>query len=686
MASVDNEAMEDGSEPPPNSTTHGIGTGDDDDVGGKRRKLNPQAEDPAEEGSGGGKSGEPSNAAAAAATGASGGTSFPSSRMTRDEAPLRSAALSNGAAGSGAGVGDAAGNVGLHRTPSAMSGVSFAGGPPSEVGGAGSGAGTGAGGAGSLAPAPFRAAPSESGSAAETTATDSMLPLSMQLMRPFWIMGCATCAGRDCGVPGGAHPPMAGHASIDEEDVDADSGRAVVLAGNGAAAPAAPDHPAALRRRHGSSHSLQSAHSAQSLPLAVAPARPASSTERLMQQYVAACHLYGCQDRINAGVLTTLRFSLPALRTSASFHDADMLALCEVLLEHGNGAAAFVRRLDFSISSREGKLHGKRGFRSHGAYALGRVLSSNRHIEEVFLQRNRVGPYGSSAIFLAAADNPVLRTLVMRRCRVGERGALAFAEHLGKGGCGLKEVDVSVNQIGFRGCLEVEEALVRARRKGKRIEVDLEGNLVLQEVMNSITHGLGIFLCIIGTFLLLNRVKDKPSRYVASCSVYSTSLLVLYTSSTLYHSFFALTMTRYIFGVLDKCAIYLLIAGSYTPYLRIALANQPKWDVWLLFFIWACCLSGIAVEALFPQWKHRGKFSLAMYLGMGWCCMVCVPDLLAVLPQGAINLLVLGGVGYTSGVPFFVRNNNLDHSIWHLFVLVGSMFHWFGVFSFVVLL
>jgi len=267
-----------------------------------------------------------------------------------------------------------------------------------------------------------------------------------------------------------------------------------------------------------------------------------------------------------------------------------------------------------------------------------------------------------------------------------ERGALAFAQHLGKSECGLTEVDISVNQIGFRGCLEVEEALVRARRKGKRIEVDLEGNLVLQEIMNSITHGLGILLCIIGTILLINRVKHKPSRYVVSCSVYSASLLVLYTSSTLYHSFFALTMVRYIFGVLDKCAIYLLIAGSYTPYLRIALANQPMWDVWLLFFIWACCVSGLTVEIFLPQWKHRANFSLAMYLGMGWCCMVCLPDLIAVLPQGAINLLVLGGVGYTSGVPFFVRNNNLDHSIWHCFVLAGSMFHWFGVFSFVCLL
>ena len=203
--------------------------------------------------------------------------------------------------------------------------------------------------------------------------------------------------------------------------------------------------------------------------------------------------------------------------------------------------------------------------------------------------------------------------------------------------------------------------------------------------MNCVTHGLGIILCVIGTICLLGRVRHKSSRYIVSCSIYSLSLLVLYMSSTLYHSFFALQTTRYIFEVFDHCAIYLLIAGSYTPYLRIALANQPKWDVWLLIFIWACCICGIYVEAFHPAWKYKSKFSLIMYLGMGWSCLACVPDLMAILPSEALNLLMLGGVGYTAGVPFFVRNNNLDHSIWHCFVLVGSMFHWFGVFSYVAL-
>jgi len=405
-----------------------------------------------------------------------------------------------------------------------------------------------------------------------------------------------------------------------------------------------------------------------------------STAENLIHQYISACHLYGAGDRINAGVLTTLRFSLPTLRVSGSFHDADMLALSEILLPNCNGLLSYIRRLDFSIASREGKLHGRRGFRSHGAFTLSKILSESRNIEEVFVQRNKIGPYGSSAIFIAAGTNPCLQTLVMRRCAIGERGARAFAEHVCRSDVsGLREVDLSVNGIGFSGSIEVETALSR-REEGKKIECDLEGNLVFQEVMNCVTHGLGIILSVVAFFALSRRVQHKSHRHIISCAIYSTSLLVLYLASTLYHSFFALMVTRYVFEVIDKCAIYILIAGSYTPYLQICLHDKPKWSVYLLAFIWLCAIMGVSVEACFPAWKYKPTFSLSMYLGMGWACMVCLPDLIEVVPMVTLHLLVMGGVAYTGGVPFFVRNNNLDHSVWHLFVLAGSIFHWCGVY------
>ena len=208
----------------------------------------------------------------------------------------------------------------------------------------------------------------------------------------------------------------------------------------------------------------------------------------------------------------------------------------------------------------------------------------------------------------------------------------------------------------------------------------MEANLILQEIMNSVTHGLGIFICLIGSNLLMFRVKDKSWHHIISCGIYSTSLLVLYTSSTLYHSFFSLLNTRYLFEIFDHCAIYILIAGSYTPYLSISLHHKPIWSIYLLAFIWFCCIMGILVEAFMTKWKYKSIFSLTMYLCMGWCCLVCFPDLITIIDTRAIHLLIMGGVAYTSGVPFFVRNHNLDHSIWHCFVLAGSIFHWLGVY------
>ena len=542
--------------------------------------------------------------------------------------------------------------------------------------------------------------------ASSSSSSASILPLSMQLMRPLWNVCCDVCAlpprettARTRGGDGDGAPTwLASPTASASASASASRGGGGGLGGsgnsNGSSAEEEEEEEEAsaggrtVRRRRPASAGGGMVLRPPSSVLLAPGQNDGATIETLVRQYLAAGRLYGCQGRANAGVLTCLRFGLPTLRASGSFHDADMLALGELLLLHRNGALAHIRRLDFSIASKEGREHGKCGFRSHGAFVLSRVLRESRHIHEVYLQRNRVGPYGSSALFLAAGSNPTVRTLVMRRCQIGERGALAFAEHV----CAspttrLAKIDLSVNQIGFRGCIAIETALGRraaAEGGGDPIEVDLEGNLVFQEVMNGVTHGMGVLVGLVGYLALSARARGLPTDHRISCKVYSFSILLLYLCSTLYHSFFALQVTRYVFEVIDKCAIYILIAGSYTPYLRIALGGQPRWSVWLLAFIWGCCLCGVSVEALFPTWKNKGTFSLSMFVGMGWACVVAVPDLLDVLPQGAINLLMLGGVAYTSGIPFFIRNVNLDHSIWHCFVLAGSVMHWLGVYLYCV--
>ena len=247
------------------------------------------------------------------------------------------------------------------------------------------------------------------------------------------------------------------------------------------------------------------------------------SIEQILNEYTAACTIFGIQNRINPGVLTTLRFSLPTLRVSGNFFDADMLALTEILIKHCNGTLKYIKRLDFTLASKEGKDRGtggvnsgggsgKKGIRSHGAYALSKVLAISQYIEEVYLNGNRIGPYGSSAIFQAVSQNSTLKKLLMRGCRIGEKGALVFAKEV----CGetsisgLTEVDLSACRIGFVGCYAIEDALkerLKSRTASpyqwedtsngdknvltkKDMIIDLEGNLIFQEVSCYFCYGI----------------------------------------------------------------------------------------------------------------------------------------------------------------------------------------------------
>ena len=151
-------------------------------------------------------------------------------------------------------------------------------------------------------------------------------------------------------------------------------------------------------------------------------------TESIIGQYMCLCQFY--KVPYNAGVLTTLRFKLPSLRVSGSFHDTDMLALTELLLKHSNSSLQYIRRLDFTIASKEGKQFKsvKFGFTSHGALALAKTLQQTKFISQVWLPRHRIGPYGASALFWACSMNSTIQDLRIRRCRIGERGAFAFCE------------------------------------------------------------------------------------------------------------------------------------------------------------------------------------------------------------------------------------------------------------------
>lgn len=221
---------------------------------------------------------------------------------------------------------------------------------------------------------------------------------------------------------------------------------------------------------------------------------------QLFQSYYSACTLYNCSP--NAGVLVAIRYSLPSMRVSGSFHDADMLALSELFISNTAPLLHHVKRLDFSRASQEGKLHGIKGFKSHGAFALSRILQSSQHIEEVFLPRHKIGPYGAAAIFAACQNNPTVKVLVLRRCLLGVRGAEAFAQAVvSSKHCGLREVDLSNCRLGYHGTNAICNALLKREKSGlSLINVDLEGNLIFQEVR--IFAQMGVLVYIMHCFII----------------------------------------------------------------------------------------------------------------------------------------------------------------------------------------
>jgi len=201
-----------------------------------------------------------------------------------------------------------------------------------------------------------------------------------------------------------------------------------------------------------------------------------------------------------------------------------------------------------------------------------------------------------------------------------------------------------------------------------------------EEIAHAITHGLGVVAGIVALGVLVARsvLHGTTLHLVANC-VFAASLILMYTASTLYHSV-PPSRAKDVLRVIDHISIYLLIAGTYTPFTLITL--QGPWG-WSLFgTIWGLAAVGVVFKLFFT-----GRFealSLALYLGMGWCAVVAARPLLDNLPTGGLVLLAAGGACYTLGVAFYVwRRLRYHHAIWHAFVLAGSVLHFFAVLIYV---
>lgn len=202
-----------------------------------------------------------------------------------------------------------------------------------------------------------------------------------------------------------------------------------------------------------------------------------------------------------------------------------------------------------------------------------------------------------------------------------------------------------------------------------------------EEIANSITHGIGLILSIAGLVVLMVFSSLAGSlHHIISCVIFGITLILLYTTSTLYHSI-QTPRTKSFLRMLDHSAIFLLIAGTYTPFTLVSL--QGLWG-WTLFgVVWGLAVVGILLQtALLHRWA---KASLLLYLGMGWVIVAAARPLMAAVAPGGLILLLLGGLAYTSGVGFYVRRTmRYHHAIWHVFVLAGSSLHYFAILFYVI--
>jgi hemolysin III len=198
-----------------------------------------------------------------------------------------------------------------------------------------------------------------------------------------------------------------------------------------------------------------------------------------------------------------------------------------------------------------------------------------------------------------------------------------------------------------------------------------------EELANSISHGAGLVAATVATpFLIVHAVQLGNARYLVGASIFAATMVLLYLASTLYHAL-PPGRAKHVFRIIEHSAIFLLIAGTYTPFTLGVLYGAWGWT--LLGLVWGLAVIGVALKVLHRMFHPI--ISTALYLLMGWSILIAVDPLFNLVPLAGLVWLVAGGLAYTAGVAFFATDARLryGHFIWHLFVLTGTTCHYFAV-------
>lgn len=207
-----------------------------------------------------------------------------------------------------------------------------------------------------------------------------------------------------------------------------------------------------------------------------------------------------------------------------------------------------------------------------------------------------------------------------------------------------------------------------------------------EEIFNMVSHIVGGALGIVAVVLCVIMAALHNNVYgIVGGAIYGFTMILLYTMSSIYHGLKPDKMAKKVFQIFDHCSIFLLIAGTYTPITLSSIMRVSAWDAWWMFgIIWGAAVFGIVLNSI--DLKSTRKISLIAYLLMGWCIVAKFGVLVKAMSSGGILFLVLGGVAYSVGVIFYVlgKKKKYFHSIFHLFILLGSLLHFFCILFYVV--
>jgi len=406
------------------------------------------------------------------------------------------------------------------------------------------------------------------------------------------------------------------------------------------------------------------------------PAIAAPGSYRSASRYLSACAHYSLKP--NGGALLGLSLGLQMLEVDCSITNLELVPLCAALLD-----ANFVEHLKLSTHP----------LQDTGAAVLALALPGCPWIKELELVGCKITGEGAKLICNALPKSGVQRlvlrnNLLRQNSETGNSALAKLVEHAPL----LKSLDLQSSGLSSEGMRRIKQALgLRARNGHADCTVDFEGNFVLVEVLNSLTHGACALIALEG-WRRLNTISGRLCHIESRLAVvlYPLCMELMFIGSTLYHSMFAVTDLTWFFRMIDHCAIYFLIAGTYTPVLMLGCRHLDTLRIMdgapaLVFVYWAVVTLGIIMEHFFAARKTAwySKFILSMYVLLGFGGVPYIATCPLVQTGDVMGWIELGGLTYVVGIVFFLLDKRYPamHVIWHLLVGLAAFFHFVAVWN-----